>query len=97
MPALPEPIADSVNIAAFRLGICRAQLYKEIQAGRLLVRKLGRRTLILRSEQERFLLALPVKGASAIPQAGANSLAVLNDAELKAVIERGQKSEVAVA
>lgn len=61
MPAnLPEPIADSVNMAAFRLGICRAQLYKEIQAGRLMVRKLGRRTLIERSEQSRWLAGLPL-------------------------------------
>jgi excisionase family DNA binding protein len=56
---LPEPIADPVSVAAHRLGIGRANLYKEIAAGRLRVRKLGRRTLIERSEQERWLAALP--------------------------------------
>ena len=60
-----EPLADAPAIAAKRLGICRAQLYKELGAGRLIARKLGRRTLIARSEQERWMDALPVRGAAA--------------------------------
>ena len=63
---LPEPLADSVNMAAFRLGCCRAQVYKEIKAGRLVARKMGRVTLIERSEQQRWMSALPaMTGASA--------------------------------
>ena len=58
--ARPDPIADSVETAAFRLGIGRAQLYKEIKAGRLRVRKLGRRTLVPRQEQTAWLAALPL-------------------------------------
>lgn len=60
-----EPLADTVSVAAGRLSICRAQLYKEIGAGRLTARKLGRRTLIERTEQERWLDALPVMGTAA--------------------------------
>lgn len=56
-----QPLADAVESAAMRLGICRAQLYKEIAAGRISARKLGRRTLIERSEQQRWLSALPLK------------------------------------
>lgn len=59
-----EPLADAVPIAAGRLGICVAQLYREIGAGRLTARKLGRRTLIERSEQQRWLSALPVMGGA---------------------------------
>lgn len=56
-----EPLADPVPIAAGRLGICRAQLYIEIREGRLSARKAGRRTLVERSEQARWLSALPFK------------------------------------
>lgn len=59
------PLADTVLVAAARLNICRAQLYKEIAAGRILARKLGRRTLIERVEQERFLASLPYKAVAA--------------------------------
>ena len=59
-----EPLADSVSVAAGRLSICRAQLYREIGAGRLVARKLGRRTLIERAEQQAWLSALPVMHAS---------------------------------
>ena len=62
---LVEPIADDPAAAAKRLGICRAQLYLEISAGRLVARKAGRRTLVERVEQNRWLTALPLKGAAA--------------------------------
>lgn len=58
------PLADSVIVAAARLGCCRAQIYRELGAGRLTARKLGRRTLIERSEQQRWLSALPVMAAT---------------------------------
>lgn len=56
-----EPLADAVVVAAKRLGICRAKAYQEISAGRLMARKAGRRTLIERAEQARWLAALPLK------------------------------------
>lgn len=59
-----EPLADSVLVAAARLNICRAQLYREIGAGRLVARKLGRRTLIERTQQQLWLSALPIMGAA---------------------------------
>ena len=58
-----EPLADTVIVAAARLGICRAQLYKEMAAGRIVARKAGRRTLIERAEQKRWLADLPIKVA----------------------------------
>ena len=58
-----EPLADTVVIAAARLGICRAQLYRELAAGRIVARKAGRRTLIERTEQRRWLAELPIKAA----------------------------------
>ncbi|MBV1687439.1 helix-turn-helix domain-containing protein [Novosphingobium sp. G106] len=60
-----EPLADTVEVAATRLSICRAELYKQIAAGRLVARKVGRRTLIERTEQARWLSALPLKAAHA--------------------------------
>lgn len=62
---LVEPIADDPAAAAKRLGICRAQLYLELAAGRLTARKAGRRTLVERVEQNRWLASLPLKGAAA--------------------------------
>lgn len=59
-----EPLADDVPTAASRLGICRAQAYKEIAAGRLVARKAGRRTLIERAAQIAWLTALPTMGAA---------------------------------
>lgn len=60
-----EPLADPVPVAAMRLGICRAKLYLELAAGRIIARKAGRRTLIERTEQARWLTSLPVMGAPA--------------------------------
>lgn len=58
-PPADEPLADGVTVTARRLGICRAQIYNEINAGRLFARKAGRRTLIERTEQLRWITALP--------------------------------------
>lgn len=60
-----EPLADTVAIAATRLGICRAELYKQLAAGAIRARKMGRRTLIERVEQDRWLAALPYKDCAA--------------------------------
>ena len=59
-----EPLADSVLVAAARLGICRAQIYREFSSGRLVGRKVGRRTLVERSAQSAWLSALPIMGAA---------------------------------
>jgi Helix-turn-helix domain len=40
-------------------GLCRTLVYAEIRSGRLLARKCGRRTVILREDLEAFLRALP--------------------------------------
>jgi len=61
---MTEPLADHVNDAAVRLGISRITIYREAQAGRLTLRKAGRRTLIERTEQARWLAALPIMGAA---------------------------------
>ena len=60
MTSTIEPLADSVVVAAKRLGICRAKAYQEISSGRLVARKAGRRTLIERAEQARWLDSLPM-------------------------------------
>lgn len=60
-----EPLADAIPVAAGRLNICRAQLYLEIKAGRIVARKLGRRTLVERSEQSKWLSSLPTMASAA--------------------------------
>lgn len=91
---LPEPLADSVDMAAFRLGICRAQLYREVNAGRLRVRKLGRRTLVPRIEQARWLAALPEYTANDSIEGG-DALTDMSNAELLAVIGGSVVAEAA--
>jgi excisionase family DNA binding protein len=90
---LPEPLADSVDTAAYRLGCGRAQLYKEIKAGRLKVRKLGRRTLVPRAEQEAWLAALPFHVPDVGRPFGDQRLGQLTADELRAVIERARAEE----
>ena len=51
-------IAEATRI----IGIGRSTLYTVIKEGRLPVRKLGKRTLILRADLERFIATLPIKG-----------------------------------
>lgn len=64
MTITAEPLADAIPVAAERLSICRAQLYIEIRAGRIVARKLGRRTLVERSEQSKWLSSLPTMAAA---------------------------------
>ena len=63
-PLFPEPLADPLNAAAKRMGISRAGAYNFISRGALTAVKAGRRTLVLRTEQQRFVDALPVKAPS---------------------------------
>ena len=59
-----EPLADTVAVAAARMGISRSLFYVEARAGRVEIRKVGRRTIVARAEQERWLAALPTSRAS---------------------------------
>ena len=63
-PSFPEPLADPLIVAAKRMGISRAGAYNLINRGSLTAVKAGRRTLVLRTEQERFLHTLPAKAPS---------------------------------
>jgi excisionase family DNA binding protein len=60
----PPPIG-ALTISGFckLYNIGRTHLYEEIRAGRLTARKTGKRSLILRSEADRWANALPVLGA----------------------------------
>jgi hypothetical protein len=49
----------SVNDFCHWAGIGRTAAYAEMKAGRLSAKKVGRRTIILRSEAERWLTSLP--------------------------------------
>jgi excisionase family DNA binding protein len=60
-----DGLADSPIVAARRMGIGRSQLYKELAAGTITARKVGRRTLIERTEQIRWLASLPTMWAGA--------------------------------
>lgn len=46
--------------------IGRTTIYEEIKEGRLLVRKVGRRTIILRGDAERWLSSLPIASVQGV-------------------------------
>lgn len=64
--SLDDALADSPLIAARRLGVSRSQFYLELRAGRIRARKLGRRTLVPRAEQARWLSELPLAAPAEI-------------------------------
>jgi excisionase family DNA binding protein len=53
-PALVIPVLFSVPEAALMLGISRRLMWTFVQSGDIPIRKIGRRTLIQRSEIEKF-------------------------------------------
>ncbi len=59
-----HPEVGAFGIIAFCawVGISRAQFYVEVSRGRLHPRKVGRRTIISRTEAERWLVDLPPFG-----------------------------------
>lgn len=59
-----DTLADTVDIASRRMGISRRQLYREISGGRLIVCKVGKRTLVERTEQSRWLASCRVEKAT---------------------------------
>lgn len=56
---IAEPLADSIPVAAARLGISRALLYVCLKRREILAKKAKGRTLITREEQARWLASLP--------------------------------------
>ena len=68
-PYFSEPLADPLIVAAKRMGISRAGAYNFINRGALTVVKAGRRTLVLRTDQSRFVCALPTRTPSTSPAA----------------------------
>ncbi len=57
-------LAIGVSEACTAVGCSRAKLYREVRAGRLRARKLGRRTIVLSEDLERWLRALPALATS---------------------------------
>jgi hypothetical protein len=54
-----RPTAFSVRQFCEMHAIGRTTFYEEVKYGRLRIRKLGKRTLVLREEAERWVSALP--------------------------------------
>jgi excisionase family DNA binding protein len=54
-----ERLAYGVDEAAACLGLSRATIYREVEAGRLMPKKCGRRTLFTREELLAFVRSLP--------------------------------------
>ena len=54
-----EKLLLNVDEAAAVLGVSRATLYRAVRRGELRLTKLGRRTLLARTELERFVATLP--------------------------------------
>src|SRR5690349_20612926 len=61
--ATANRLAHSIADAAKITGVGRSFLYEEINAGRLKVRKAGRRSLIFESDLRQWLASLPAKNA----------------------------------
>ena len=62
-PALSAKLSLSIEEAAKLSSIGRSNLFKAIREKKLTARKLGRRTIILQTDLQAFLHALPVAGA----------------------------------
>ena len=60
-----EPLAYTIDESCAAARVGRTTLYEEIAAGRLIARKVGRRTVILRSDLESWLAQLPQAKAAA--------------------------------
>jgi excisionase family DNA binding protein len=56
-----DPILIPITEACRILGVGRSKLYTLIAAGELTVRKVGRKTLIPRTELEGFAARLPIR------------------------------------
>ena len=54
-----DPIALTVEEAAYAAKVSRSELYRALQRGDLMAKKQGRRTLILRADLQSYLDGLP--------------------------------------
>jgi excisionase family DNA binding protein len=64
-PCAKERLAYSVEEVLSLLPFGRNTFYEEAKAGRLKVRKLGRKTIVLAEDLHAYLRALPLFGADA--------------------------------
>ena len=64
-----DKITLSISEVARRTGVSRTRLYEEIAAGRLLVKKCGRRTLVPTAEVAAWVERLEPQTPSPIPAA----------------------------
>ena len=55
----PAPLAVSVEEAALISGLGRTSIYGAVKSGALKARKAGRRTIVLKSDLQAWLAALP--------------------------------------
>ena len=53
-----QALSVSDTLKSIRIG--RTKLYREMKAGRIVARKIGRKTVFLADEIERYLASLPV-------------------------------------
>ena len=58
--------AMSVNEVVKAVGIGRTRIFAEIKSGRLVARKVGRRTVILKEDLDAWLRQLPRAGRSVL-------------------------------
>jgi excisionase family DNA binding protein len=74
-PSVTGRAAYSIVEVCARTGLGRDIVYTAIRSGRLIARKLGRRTLITERDLQRFLESLPkaTKLREATPLRGTNS------------------------
>ena len=56
---IDKKLACSISETAELSGVCRTLIYEEIKDGRLIARKVRDRTIILRTDREAWLAALP--------------------------------------
>lgn len=54
-----EPLAYAFKDLPRIVGIGRSKLYQDVAAGKLTLKKHGRRSLVTRAELERYVAALP--------------------------------------
>lgn len=54
-----RPVANTVVDVLRRVGISRTKFYQEINAGRLKARKIGSKTVVLETDLQAYLDALP--------------------------------------
>ena len=64
-PTISDRAAFSVAEVIARTGLGRDKVYRLIRDGQLVARKVGRRTLVVSSDLEKFLTSLPVIGRAA--------------------------------